>query len=345
MINRVIIHGKSIGDKYPVYFEVDLGAKYYSLSVMKKMIRVAKEAGADAVKLQTYTAETISRQKGKFFRGKNRPREDQYDFFKKYQLSKDDHRELFKCARDVGITIFSTPCFYDDVDFLEKLDVPAYKISSGDCTNYPFLKYVAQKNKPVILSTGMANLSEIYEAVQTIIKTGNKKIIILHCTVDYPAKVSDSHLKIIDTLKSAFECPIGLSDHTVGTFVALLAAARGANFIEKHFCLDRSSKGPDSGPALEPEDLKKLTTDIKNIPVALGQGKRDIFPTEKKWRNVARKSIVSLTKISKGQIITPKMITIKRPGDGMHPKYWDIVVGRISLKAIPPNTPISWKMI
>ena len=336
-MKNIIIDKIKIGQDQKVFVISEIGAMYEDIDGMKKLIKASKDAGADAVKIQTYRAETISLP-GSEFEFEDGSRMSQYDYFKKYEISQKNHKILFDYASQIGIIIFSTPSYYDDVDFLDKLGVPAFKTGSDDLTNYPFLEYIAHKGKPVIVSTGMSNLEEVEKAVEVILKTGNDQLILLHCTVAYPPEPEYANLNIIKTLQMAFNLNIGFSDHIIGTFSSVLAASMGACIIEKHFTLDRSLEGPpDYQVSLEPAELKEMTDQIKLIPVLKGQFVKKVYSPEKKWRINGRKSLVAARSIKAGEKILKKDIKIIRPGNGVHPKYLDIFAGRLLKRDISKN--------
>jgi sialic acid synthase SpsE len=240
---------------------------------------------------------------------------------------------------------FSTPSDYSDVDFLEELEVPAYKTGSDDLTNYPFLEYIAKKKKPMIVSTGMCTLAEVEEAVHTILNTGNDQLALLHCTVSYPPDPEYVNLNVINTLQQAFDLPIGYSNHMKGIFPSYLAAAMGASIVEVHFTLDRTLKRPDYQVALEPAELKELVAQIRAIPVLEGSKVKQITETEKKWRRNARKSLIAKRDKKAGDILGPGDIKIMRPGTGAHPRYLQCYLGRELKKDLKENDIITFDAI
>lgn len=322
----------------------EIGANYGGIETVKKMIRAAVESGADMVKFQTYRAETIATP-GSYFTFEDGSKVSQYDFFKSYELSEEDHEQLNLLCIDLDIPWISTPSHVDDLEYLEKFELPYYKTGSDDVTNLPFLKSIAEKNRPVIVSTGMCTLAEVEAAVETITSAGNNRIILLHCTVSYPSRPEDANLRVIETLKNAFGFPVGLSDHTQDEFTSILATQLGAVVIEKHFTLDHSLKLPDHEASLDPEQFGKLVKSVKMVPITLGNGIKRILPTEEKWRVAARKSIYAIEDIPKGEIIREKNITIRRPSDGIHPHYLPLIIGRIAKEDIKSGTLINWDMI
>jgi sialic acid synthase SpsE len=332
----VKIEQKSIGPNNPCFIVSELGAMYEDMNGMKNMIKASADAGADAVKIQTYKAETIASPDAEF-EFEDGSRMAQYDFFKKYEISEDNHRELMHFAEKLNLIFFSTPSDYADVDFLEDLGVPAYKTGSDDLTNYPFLEYIAKKGKPLIVSTGMCTLGEIEEAVGTILGTGNDQLILLHCTVSYPTKPESANLSVINTLERVFDIPIGYSNHVDNTFAPVLAASMGASMIEAHFTLDRKLKRQDYQVALEPWELKMIIEQIRMIPLLCGSGIKSINETEVKWRRNARKSLIAARSMKAGEIIQRKDIKIMRPGTGFHIRDLSLVMGRTLRKDIREN--------
>lgn len=336
MSSIVKIGQKSIGSNNPCFIVSELGAMYEDMNGMKKMIKASAAAGADAVKIQTYKAETIAHPDAEF-EFDDGSRMSQFDFFKKYEISEDAHRELMSFAKKLNLIFFSAPSDYADVDFLEDLGVPVYKTGSDDLTNYPFLEYIAMKKKPMIVSTGMCTLGEVEEAVNTILNTGNDQLILLHCTVSYPSKIEFANLNVLKTLKQVFRLPTGYSNHVDNTFAPILAASMGASMIEVHFTLDRKLKRQDYQVAFEPEELKMMIEQIKMIPVLTGSGIKIISETERKWRHNARKSLFVTRSMKSGEIIKRNDIKIMRPGTGFHVRDLHLVVGRTLRKDIEEN--------
>ena len=327
MPSAVTIDSKAIGHGHPCYVISEIGAMYEDIDGMKKLIKASADAGADAVKIQTYKAETIANPDAEF-EFEDGSRMSQFEFFKKYEISKDHHREMMRYANELGITFFSTPSDKADVDFLEELGVPAYKTGSDDLTNYPFLEYIAGQGKPMIVSTGMCTLGEVEEAVNTILSTGNDQLILLHCTVSYPPKEEFANLEVLKTLQQAFDLPIGYSNHILDIFAPVLAAAMGACVVEVHFTLDRALKRQDYQVAFEPEELKEIVRQIRLIPVLRGSGVKKITKTEKKWRRNGRKSLIAARDLKSGHVLRVEDIKIMRTGTGLHPRDLALVVGR-----------------
>jgi len=335
-MDTVVINNIKIGCGQPCFVVAEIGAMYEDIEGMKKLIKASSDAGVNAVKIQTYRTETIALP-GARFEFENGSSMSQRDFFKQYELPRGVHRVLFDYARKLNITFFSTPSHYDDVDFLDEIGVSVFKIGSDDLTNYPFLEYVAKKGKPMIISTGMSTLSEIEEAVNTVLRSGNEQLILLHCTVSYPASPEYANLNIMKTLREAFGFPVGYSDHVFGVFSSFLAASMGACMIEKHVTLDRKLKRPDYQVSLEPQELAELVSQIRLIPLMKGSSVKKVYPCEEKWYRNARKSLVAARTLKKGEIINSSDIKIIRPGSGVHPRYLGMFIGKRLKKDIGEN--------
>lgn len=308
-----------------------------------KIMEAAKEAGADAVKLQTYTADTMTIDcnnddfiiEGGLWGGYKL-----YDLYKKAHTPWEWHEALFAKGKEIGITVFSTPFDETSVDFLESLETPLYKIASFEMTHHPLIKYVARLEKPMIMSTGMASLEEIGEAVEVAFSSGCKDLTLLHCVSEYPAPIEHSNLATMLDLKEKFpQCKVGLSDHTLGSVVSVAAAALGATTIEKHFTLDRSEGGVDSAFSLEPCELKELCEATKNAALSIGRINYNRSASEKK-NMVFRRSIYAVKDIDKGEKFTKENIRIIRPGYGAAPKDFDKILGSVALKSIKKGNPL-----
>ena len=261
------------------------------------------------------------------------------------ELSDEYYPQLIRHADDRGITFLSTPHDWEAIDILDNLDVIAYKIGSGDLTNLPFLRRVAGKGRPIILSTGMGNIGEVEQAVQEICNQGNDRIILLHCVTSYPADMKDVNLRAMSTLGRAFGFPVGYSDHTLGSAATLAAVALGAVVIEKHFTLDLGLPGPDHQAALTPQGLVDLVADIRQIELIRGDGIKKPVSKELDIMSVARKSIVANCELAAGTILSEAMITTKRPGTGISPQYWDQLVGAKIIKPVAKDMLLSWDQI
>ncbi len=316
------------------------------INLAYKLIDVAKEAGADAVKFQTFKTEKVISKYAPMVEyqrrnlGKDIP---QHEMVKKLELSFDDFEKLKEYADEKGIIFLSSPFDHESIDFLEDL-VPYYKVPSGEIINYPYLKHIASKEKPIIMSTGMATLGEVERAIDTI-KSVNPRveIYLLHCTTNYPTPFEEVNLRAMLTLKEAFKLPVGYSDHTLGIEVPVAAVALGAVVIEKHFTLDKNLPGPDHKASLEPDELKAMVQAIRNIEKALGNGIKKPNKSEIKIMKAARKKLVALRDISVGEILKESDVEIKRAPDGLDPKYLDIVIGKKLLKPVKKDEPITWE--
>ncbi|MFC1926811.1 N-acetylneuraminate synthase [Chloroflexota bacterium] len=336
---KVKIADRLIGEGEPCFIIAEAGVNHNGdVRLAKKLVDIAKDAGVDAVKFQTFKAEnvvTAEAEKAEYQKASTNSGGSQYEMIKKLELTRSDFGELFDYAEMKGIIFLSTPFDKESVDLLNELGVPAFKIGSGEMTNLPLIKHVAKKGKPVILSTGMSTLTEVEEALQVIKDEGTEDIILLHCVTAYPAEVEEVNLKAIETLRSAFKLPVGFSDHTTGISAAIAAVALGAVSVEKHFTLDKKLIGPDHKASLEPEELKQMVRAIREVEKAMGDGEKRSTETEEQIKKVARRSIVAGIDITQGTVITEEMLHIKRPGTGIQPKHLQKVIGmtaRIAIK-------------
>ena len=347
-MKTVRIGNRIIGEGSPCFIIAEAGVNHNGeVDLAKSLIDIAKNADADAVKFQTFkTEEIMVKETPKAEYQKETTGEGtQYEMIKKLELSEKDFKELAGYAKQKGIIFLSTPFDEESADLLEKLNVPAFKIGSGDLTNMPLLEYIAKKDKPMIISTGMSTLDEVRDAVNAVKNAGNNQIILLHCTSNYPAKIEDCNLRAMQTLEKEFDVPVGYSDHTLGIVVPIAAVAMGACIIEKHFTLDKNLPGPDHKASLEPNELKEMVKQIRIAEKALGTGKKKPANSEIEIQKVARKSIVAKVNIAKGSIITKEMLTVKRPGTGLVPKYYYKIVGKKAKKNIKENELINWDMV
>ncbi len=319
-----------------------------SLEMARQLVEVAVQAGANAVKFQTFKAERVvspQAPKAAYQLETTDEAESQLDMVKRLELSFDAFRELFAYCQQQGILFMSTPFDEESADFLADLGVPAFKIPSGEITNLSFLAHVARKGKPMIVSTGMAYLDEVRTAVSTIEKTGNRDLVLLHCVSNYPANPADANLRAMITMAEAFDVPVGYSDHTLGIEVSLAAVALGACAIEKHFTLDRSLPGPDHRASVEPDELTALVRGIRKVEAALGHGRKEPSASEIKMTAVARRSLVAAREIPVGSTITEGLIAIRRPGTGLPPAMLGQVLGRKAKQDIPAGTLLSLEML
>lgn len=301
-----------------------------SLDLAFQLIDKAVEAGADGVKFQTFVTEelvSVKAAKAEYQKEATGNNEGQYEMLKKLELSFDDFRQLQEYAEKKSILFLSTPFDCKSVSFLNSIEIPCFKIPSGEITNLPYLIQIAKTGKDVILSTGMAELEEIEQAVCILRQHGVGRLCILHCNTEYPTPMEDVNLRAILTLKDKFGISVGYSDHTRGIEVAIAAVALGAEIIEKHFTLDRRMDGPDHAASLEPDELKQLVDCIRNIEKALGDGVKTASQSEMKNKELVRKSIVAGRNIAKGEYFSEKNLAVKRPGNGISPMKWFDLLG------------------
>lgn len=318
------------------------------LSRALKLVDAAVQAGADAVKFQTFRAEklvTAQAPKAQYQKKATGAKENQQAMLRKLELSPEAHRKLSMYCRQKGILFLSTPFDEESADFLEELGVTFFKVPSGELTNLAFLAHIARKKKPMIVSTGMSTLIEVSAAVETIRRAGNPPLALLHCVSDYPAAPADANLRAMKTMADEFRVPVGYSDHTLGVAIALAAGALGAAVIEKHFTLDKNLPGPDHGMSLDPVELKAMVAGLRQITSALGDGIKRPRPREEDARAAARKSVVLALKAAAGTRLTRKFLAVKRPGTGIAPARLNDLIGRKLKKALPADTVLDWEML
>lgn len=335
-MNKIKIGNKNIGNFLKPFIIAEIGTNFKNIQEAKKMILISSQSGADAVKFQTYKAETLAIPDATFPDDSGKIIS-QYDYFKKTELSEKNHYILFKYAKKHKILFISTPSSKEDVDFLDSLGVPAFKTGSDDLTNLSLLKYIAEKKKPMIISTGMSTIQDIKKSIDIIRKTGNNKIIFLHCTVGYPAKFEDVNIRSIKVLQKKFNYPIGFSDHTFGFIAPILATSFGSCIIEKHVSIDKSRGGPDNDVAIDIRHLKHMIKAINKAYVSLGSFKKRVQVSEQKWVKAARKSLFTTCDIKKGTIITENMLIAKRPGNGIKTSDIYKIVGKIAKRDLKKN--------
>lgn len=307
----------------------------YELAI--KMVDEAKRAGADYVKFQTAKPELVISTfapKAEYQKETTGTAESQLEMCKAIHLPLTDYKPLKEYCDKVGIGFMSTPFDLVSIDVLEPLDMDYYKIPSGEITNLPYLRKIASKHRPVILSTGMCEVEEVEAALQVLEQGGVKRsdVIVLHCNTEYPTPMADVNLRAMDDLRRSLGVEVGYSDHTKGIEVPIAAVALGATVIEKHFTLDKTMEGPDHKASLEPDELKAMVDAIRNIEQALGDGHKHVSPSERKNMDIARKSIVAARDIRKGEVLTEENITTKRPGNGISPMRWDSVIGTTAIR-------------
>lgn len=302
-------------------------------NLAKKMIYEAKQAGADAVKFQTFVSQNLVSSfapKAEYQKKTTGSSESQQEMLKKLELSFGDFKLLKDYANKLNIDFLSTPFDEDSLEFLKTLEMPLWKIPSGEITNLPYLMKIEETKKPIILSTGMSTIEEIEQALNVFKDYNRNNIILLHCNTEYPTPFNDVNLKAMKTLESRFNVKVGYSDHTKGIEVAIAAVALGAVVIEKHFTLDKNMIGPDHKASLEPNELASMVNAIRNIEISLGSGDKNPSDSEKKNIAIARKSIVAKQEIKKGEVFTTDNLTVKRPGDGISPMEWFNILGTIA---------------
>lgn len=339
------INGRSVGDGYPAYIIAELSANHAgSKQRALDMIYQAKESGADCVKIQTYTADTLTIDcHNEYFdisegtwKGENL-----YSLYQKAYTPWEWHEDLKREAEKVGIDFLSTPFDKTAVDFLEGLNVSFYKIASFELVDIPLIEYIASKNKPIIMSTGMGTLEEIQEAIEAVYSQGNRQLAIMRCSSAYPAKTEEMNLSTITDMKNRFRIPVGLSDHSMGSFSAATAVAMGANIIEKHFCTSRNVKNPDSSFSMEPEEFRQMVQNVREVEKAKGAVAYGV--SEQEESNACfRRSLFVVRDIAAGEILTPENIRSIRPAYGLKPKYYSEVMGRRAKRPLSKGTPLSF---
>ncbi|MBT1247036.1 MULTISPECIES: N-acetylneuraminate synthase [unclassified Thermosipho (in: thermotogales)] len=329
-----------------VYIIAEAGVNHNgNINLAYKLIKAAKEAGVDAIKFQTFKAEKLASKYTDMatYQEKNVGKKTcQIEMLRSFELKFGDFKKLKKYCDEIGIEFLSSPFDHESIDFLEEL-VPYYKIPSGEIINYPYLKHIAQKNKPIIMSTGMSTLGEVEEALEIIYKVNKSaEVYLLHCTTNYPTLYEEVNLRAMITLKEAFKLPVGYSDHTLGIEVPIAAVAMGAKIIEKHFTLNKNLPGPDHRASLEPQELKAMVKAIRNIEKALGNGIKKPNKSEIEIKKIARKRLVAKRNILPGEVIEKDDIEIKRANEGIEPKFLDVIIGRKLIKEIREDEGFTW---
>ena len=345
---KLKIENKLIGKNLPVFVIAEAGVNHNGdINLAKKLIDVAKESGADAIKFQTFKAKNVVTKKTGMaeYQEKNTgKKESQQEMLKKFELSDNSFNELKKYCDDKNIIFLSTPHSEDAVDLIDTL-IPAYKIGSGDLTNTVLLEKVAKKLKPMILGTGMSNMQEIKEAISTIKNQGNNKIIMLHCTTNYPCPGKNVNLNALQTMQKELDCIIGYSDHTLSTLTPALAVTLGAKVIEKHFTLDKDLPGPDHKASLTPEELTQTIQNIRYAEQVLGSKEKKPADSEKKILKLVRKSIVAAKNIPKDTVLSKELLIIKRPGTGIPPSKIKEVIGKQAIENIEEDELIDFEKL
>ena len=349
MNNNIKIQNFEINEMSKTFIIGEISANHNGkIENAKKLIREAKKAGVDAIKLQTYTADTITLncdneyfqiKQGTLWDGKTL-----YDLYKEAYMPWEWHEELLRVAKEEGIICFSSPFDKTAVDYLENLNVSAYKVASFEITDIPLIEYIASKNKPIIISTGIATIEDIEEALNACKRMGNEQIALLKCTSSYPAPYEDMNLVTIKDMKERFNCIVGLSDHTLGPEVAVASVTLGAKVIEKHIILDRSEGGPDSAFSMEMDELREMVTAIRNVEKAIGTVDYSLNEKKKKNREFSRSLFISKD-VKGGDIITEENIRSVRPGYGLSPKYYIDILGKKFNKDYKIGTPLNFDML
>jgi sialic acid synthase SpsE len=339
-----------VGDGNPCYVLAEAGCNHNAnIDIARKLIDMSVEAGADGIKFQTYKAELMYSKKTpmmKHFKDRLTAKDDatMYDLIKMTELPYDMHAPIVNYCKENNIPFLSTPFDEESLDFLDGFDVPAYKIAAFEMTHFPLLRKVAQKGKPIILSTGMSSLGDIEKAIEIIYRENNNQVVLLHCVSNYPAQPEDYNLRVINTLKAAFGLPVGLSDHTFGIEVSKIAISIGANLIEKHITIDQKLPGPDHYFSLTKEELTELTQFNKLADKALGSPIKKCTEAEKPMKNIGRRSLVAGVDIPSGTKITRAMIEVKRPGTGLDTGLISTLLGTETRRDIERDEPLSWDM-
>ena len=348
-MKQIEIAKHKIGPNLPCFIIAEAGVNHNgSYDMACELIDAAEKTGVDAIKFQTFKTEklvTIDAPKADYQQETTGKKESQYEMLRQLELSDKAYFDLKEYCNKNNIMFLSSPFDEQSADFLENLDVSAFKIPSGEITNLPFLSYVASKGKPMIVSTGMSNLGEVEMAVDTIEATGNKSLILLHCVSNYPAKFADVNLRAMRNLESIFNVPVGFSDHTKGIEVAIGAVALGACTIEKHFTLNRNLPGPDHQASIEPHELLAMVKSIRNLESAMGNGRKIPAVSEANVAAVARKSLVAACDIPTGTLLTENMLTVRRPGIGFVPSMRGYLIGRKTKISIKAGTVFTWEML
>lgn len=343
-MKKIKLLDKYVGDGSPCYIVSEIGGLFRNFEEAKRLIDAAIEIKVDAIKFQTLEAETVTT-KNNFFDMEATGHISQYELLKEFEIPKDLQLKIVKYANKKKMPIFSAPSHLKDLETIKEMDLPFIKIGSDLACHIPLLKEVAKMKKPIILSTGMCDMEDVREAVRSILEEGNENIILLHCVSNYPAKPEEVNLKAILTMKKEFNLPVGLSDHCIGTTTSLAAAVLGANMIERHLKDEKNTSSPDDIHALNKNEFQLLVESIRISEAAMGTGKKTPTDSEKKNMKTNRVSIVSLQDIMVGNIITKEMIDVRRPGTGIHPKFYEKVIGMKAKINIPKETPITFDML
>ena len=340
----ILIGPKIIGSGAQVFVIAEIGINHGgSVIQAEKLIDAAADSGADAVKFQSYRVDRLLIPSRERYVQQTDGSESAYQMLCRCELSWQDQEKLKKRADQRDILFMSTPFDQESADFLDSIDVPAFKIASGDITHVPLLQHIASKGKPVLLSTGMSYLSEVADAIWTLRSAGAKEIVLMHCVSSYPAMPSQMNLRALQTMQSYFELPVGLSDHSEGILLSLAAVPLGAVVIEKHFTLDKNASGPDHKASMDAADLKSLVSNLRDVEASLGDGRKRPSDIEEESRHFGRRSIVAAVDIRAEEKIAEWMLTFKRPGSGLEPRFWEKVIGMTARRNIGKDTILQWE--
>jgi N,N'-diacetyllegionaminate synthase len=327
------------------YIIAEIGGNFTTFEEAKRLVDLAYETGVDAVKLQTYKADTITTKNAKFDLD-NVGEMNQYELFEKYQIDFEMHKQVFDYIESKGLDWFSTPSHKTDVDMLDELGVAAHKLGADDATNLPFIKYVANTGKTILLSSGMCTLEEVKEMINASLEVGNDNIILFHTVSNYPTYPEQVNLRAMQTLKKEFPfLKVGFSDHTIGSTACFAAACMGADVVEKHFTYDKNAEGPDHQLSANPQEMKEIVDKIREFEIMKGSGAKKPVGKEITNRAKNRKSLVAIKPIKKGEVLSLENIDIKRPGHGIEPKYFEEVLGKYAKDDIEDDKVLNWSDI
>jgi N,N'-diacetyllegionaminate synthase len=340
----ILIGPKVIGPGSKIFVVAEIGINHNgSVSQAEKIIEAAARSGADAVKFQSFRTDRLLIPSRDRYAQQSDGAESAYQMLRRCELNFEAQEKLKKHADEQGVLFFSTPFDEESVDFLDSLGVPVFKVASADITHVPLLRHIASKGKPVLLSTGMSFLSEVADAIWNLRSAGAKEIVLMHCVSTYPAAPQHMNLRALQTLQSYFELSVGLSDHSCGILLSLVAVALGAVVIEKHFTLDKQAPGPDHKASMDPADLKLLIRSLREVESSLGDGRKRPSDVEEESRLLSRRSIVAAVDIRAHEPIAPWMLTFKRPGSGLEPRNCEKLIGMIARRNIGKDTILQWE--
>jgi N,N'-diacetyllegionaminate synthase len=340
----ILIGQKIIGSGSQVFVVAEIGINHDgSAGRAEKLIDAAAESGADAVKFQSYRADRLMLPSRDRYAQQADGAESAFQMMRRFELSLEDQERLKRHADKRDILFMSTPFDEESADFLDSIEVPAFKVASGDITHAPLLRHIASKGKPVLLSTGMSYLSEVADAIWTLRSGGAREIVLMHCVSSYPALPQQMNLRALQTMQSYFELPVGLSDHSAGILLSLVAVPLGAVVIEKHFTLDKNASGPDHRASMDPADLKALIKSLRDVECSLGDGRKRPSDKEEEGRLLGRRSIVAAVDIRAQEKIAHWMLTYKRPGSGLEPRHWEKIIGMTARRNIGKDTILQWE--